>query len=60
MKRIHVNLAVKDLDSSIRFYSALFASEPTVRKSDYAKWMLEDPRLNLSVSSRGHTPGINH
>jgi catechol 2,3-dioxygenase-like lactoylglutathione lyase family enzyme len=60
MKRLHVHVAVKDLDASIRFYSQLFAAEPAVRKSDYAKWMLEDPRVNFAISCRGGSPGVQH
>ena len=60
MNRFHVHLNVADLESSIRFYSALFASEPSVRKSDYAKWMLEDPRINFAISNTGRVPGIDH
>lgn len=62
MKRFHVHVGVADLDASIRFYSALFGAEPTVRKSDYAKWMVEDPRLNFAISSRGdgRRVGVNH
>lgn len=60
MKRFHVHVSVKDLDSSIRFYSAVFGVAPAVRKSDYAKWMLDDPRLNFAISQRGHAPGVNH
>lgn len=60
MKRLHVHLAVKDLAASIRFYSALFASEPTVEKPDYAKWMLDDPRVNFAISQRGAAPGLDH
>jgi catechol 2,3-dioxygenase-like lactoylglutathione lyase family enzyme len=60
MKRFHVNLSVKDLSESIRFYTALFATEPTIRKDDYAKWMLDDPRINFAVAQRGQTPGVNH
>jgi len=60
MKRLHVHVAVKDLEASIRFYSRLFAAEPTVRKADYAKWMLEDPRANFAISHRGATPGVQH
>lgn len=60
MKRFHVNLAVEDLDKSTRFYATLFGAEPTVLKSDYAKWMLEDPRINFSLSSSVRNSGINH
>ena len=60
MKRFHVHLAVADLDTSIRFYSALFATEPTVVKDDYAKWMLDDPRVNFAISQRGAQPGLDH
>jgi catechol 2,3-dioxygenase-like lactoylglutathione lyase family enzyme len=60
MKRFHVHVAVKDLRDSIRFYSAMFGSEPTVTKPDYAKWMLDDPRVNFAISQRNQTPGINH
>jgi catechol 2,3-dioxygenase-like lactoylglutathione lyase family enzyme len=60
MKRVHVNLAVDDLEASIRFYSSLFGVEPTMRKADYAKWMIDDPQLNLSISARGRTSGVDH
>lgn len=60
MKRFHVHVAVKDLDESMRFYSAIFGSEPTVTKPDYAKWMLDDPRINFAISQRGQAPGVNH
>jgi len=60
MKRLHVHVAVHDLKQSIRFYSALFAAEPTVRKDDYAKWQLEDPRVNFAISSRGAKAGVDH
>ena len=61
MKRLHVHVSVEDLDQSIRFYSTLFASEPTVVKPDYAKWMLEDPRVNFAISTHnGRTAGIDH
>lgn len=60
MKRFHVHVATDDLVASIRFYSALFQAEPTVVKEDYAKWMLEDPRVNFAVSKRGHAAGVNH
>src|SRR3954464_11853515 len=57
MKRFHVNVTVDDLQQSVRFYSTLFAAEPAVLKSDYAKWMLEDPRVNFSISTRGGQTG---
>ncbi|MEZ5667789.1 MAG: ArsI/CadI family heavy metal resistance metalloenzyme [Alphaproteobacteria bacterium] len=60
MKRLHVNLAVDDIEGSIRFYSALFAAEPTVRKPDYAKWMLDDPRVNFAISDRAARKGLDH
>ena len=60
MKRLHVHVAVGDLDASIRFYSQLFAAEPAVRKPDYAKWMLEDPRVNFAISQHGVAPGVEH
>jgi catechol 2,3-dioxygenase-like lactoylglutathione lyase family enzyme len=60
MNRFHVHLNVADVASSIRFYSELFAAEPTVRKADYAKWMLDDPRVNFAISNTGRTPGIDH
>jgi catechol 2,3-dioxygenase-like lactoylglutathione lyase family enzyme len=61
MKRLHVHVGVENLDSSIGFYSTLFGSEPTVVKTDYAKWMLEDPRVNFAISSGQHAAkGIEH
>lgn len=60
MKRLHVSLAVDALEPSVRFYSTLFAAEPTVLEPDYAKWMLEDPRVNFSISTRGQRPGLDH
>lgn len=60
MNRFHVHLNVADLASSVRFYSQLFASQPTVLKDDYAKWMLEDPRVNFAISNTGRNPGIDH
>lgn len=60
MKRFHVHISVPDLVDSIRFYSALFAAEPTVVKSDYAKWMLDDPRVDFAISQRGAAPGLDH
>src|SRR5262245_1711077 len=60
MKRLHVHVSVENLQQSIGFYSALFAAKPTVVKSDYAKWMLDDPRVNFAISMRGNTPGLDH
>ncbi len=60
MKRFHVNMKVADLAQSVRFYSTLFAAEPTVLKPDYAKWMLEDPRVNFAISTHGEGAGIDH
>lgn len=61
MKRFHVHVGVADLYASIAFYSGLFAAEPTVVKADYAKWMLEDPRINFAISQKdGATKGIEH
>ena len=60
MKRLHVHVSVDDLALSIRFYSTLFAAEPAVTKPDYAKWMLDDPRVNFAISQRGAEPGIRH
>jgi len=60
MKRFHVHVAVNELAESIRFYSAVFGAEPSVLKDDYAKWMLDDPRINFAISKRGHAAGVNH
>ena len=60
MKRFHIHVGVENLEQSIRFYSSLFAAEPTVLKPDYAKWMLEDPRVNFAISKRGSSVGIDH
>ena len=60
MKRFHVHVAVGNLDESIRFYSAMFGTQPSVTKPDYAKWMLEDPRINFAISTRSTARGINH
>src|ERR1700732_1354418 len=60
MKRMHVHVAVEDLQHSIGFYSALFATRPSVLKPDYAKWMLDDPRVNFAISTRGRQPGLDH
>ena len=62
MKRFHVHVAVSDLDQSIRFYATLFGASPTVVKHDYAKWMLDDPRVNFAISARGAVAehGVDH
>jgi catechol 2,3-dioxygenase-like lactoylglutathione lyase family enzyme len=60
MKRLHVHVAVENLPQSIGFYSALFAAEPAVVKTDYAKWMLDDPRVNFAISTRGLKAGLDH
>ncbi|KJC33544.1 glyoxalase [Bradyrhizobium sp. LTSP885] len=60
MKRMHVHVSVSDLSRSIGFYSALFAAKPSVVKPDYAKWMLDDPRVNFAISTRGRQPGLDH
>ena len=60
MKRFHVHVGVRDLQQSIRFYSAMFAAAPTVRKPDYAKWMLDDPRVNFAISTRAEKAGLDH
>jgi catechol 2,3-dioxygenase-like lactoylglutathione lyase family enzyme len=60
MKRLHVHVAVEDLTKSIDFYSALFAAQPAVVKADYAKWMLDDPRVNFAISTRGRQAGLDH
>ena len=60
MNRFHVHLNVRDLGASIRFYSELFAREPALVRPDYAKWMLEDPRVNFAISNTGRAPGIDH
>lgn len=60
MKRFHVHAHVEDLKASVAFYSKLFAAEPARLEADYAKWMLEDPRLNFAISTRGGAPGVDH
>jgi hypothetical protein len=60
MKRLHVHLSVENIAASTRFYSTLFAANPTVVKSDYAKWMLDDPRVNFAISKRGGETGVQH
>ena len=60
MNRLHVHVAVSDLEKSIAFYSTLFAARPSVLKPDYAKWMLDDPRVNFAISQRGAASGVDH
>src|SRR5438309_10430749 len=60
MKRLHVHVAVENLSRSIDFYSALFAAQPAMVKADYAKWMLDDPRVNFAISTRGREVGLDH
>jgi catechol 2,3-dioxygenase-like lactoylglutathione lyase family enzyme len=60
VKRLHVHVSVSDLQQSVRFYSALFAAQPNVLKDDYAKWMLDDPRVNFAISNRGVKAGLDH
>jgi catechol 2,3-dioxygenase-like lactoylglutathione lyase family enzyme len=60
MKRIHIHVGVEKLDESIRFYSAIFGAAPVKTKADYAKWMLEDPRVNFAISTRASKNGVDH
>lgn len=60
MKRLHIHVSVDNLAESIRFYTAMFATEPSVAETDYAKWMLDDPRVNFAISSRGTKVGLDH
>lgn len=60
MKRFHVHVNVQDLEQSIRFYAQLFGAQPMVRKDDYAKWMLDDPRVNFAISQRERATGVDH
>lgn len=60
MKRFHVHIHVQDLKASIAFYSRLFSAQPARIETDYAKWMLEDPRVNFAISTRGSKPGLDH
>jgi catechol 2,3-dioxygenase-like lactoylglutathione lyase family enzyme len=60
MKRFHVHISVDDLDANVRFYSTVFGAPPTVLKPDYAKWMLDDPRINFAISKRGLKAGVDH
>lgn len=60
MKRFHVHVSVDDLDANVKFYSTVFGAPPTVVKPDYAKWMVDDPRINFAISKRGSATGIDH
>ena len=60
MKRMHIGLTVDDLDATVDFYTRLFGAEPTLRREDYAKWMLDDPRVNFSLCTHGDEPGTAH
>lgn len=60
MKRMHIHVGVENLDQSIKFYSALFGAEPVKTKVDYAKWMLDDPRINFAISTRMGNTGVDH
>lgn len=60
MNRFHIHISVSDIRKSVAFYTILFAADPTVLKSDYAKWLLDDPRVNFAISTHGDVPGLNH
>lgn len=60
MKRFHIHVGVKDISHSVQFYSTLFGQKPTKLKDDYAKWMLEDPRINFAISTRSNEEGVDH
>lgn len=60
MKRFHVHISVENLEESVAFYSGMFGESPVVRKEDYAKWMLDDPKINLAISRRGLKSGLDH
>src|SRR5665213_4385391 len=60
MKRMHVHVSVKDIGAAVGCYSTLFETKPSVIKDDYAKWMLDDPRVNFAISTRGRRPGLDH
>ncbi len=60
MKLLHVHVAVEQIEQSVRFYTILFGASPSVLKNDYAKWMLDDPRVNFAISSRGRKAGLDH
>lgn len=60
MKRLHVHLSVDNLEQNVNFYSAMFGCQPTVEQDDYAKWMLDDPRVNFAISNRSKKLGLDH
>ncbi len=60
MKRLHVHLRVENIEANVQFYSAMFGAPPTVEKPDYAKWMVEDPRVNFAISTGAQTAGLDH
>ena len=60
MKRFHIHVAVENIEKSVQFYSTLFGAQPIKLKDDYAKWLLDDPRLNFAISTRSETLGVNH
>jgi catechol 2,3-dioxygenase-like lactoylglutathione lyase family enzyme len=60
MKRMHIHVGVENLDASIKFYSAMFGAQPVKTKPDYAKWMLDDPRVNFAISTRASKQGVDH
>ena len=60
MKQLHVHVSVDDIESAVSFYERLFNAAPTVSEQDYAKWMLDDPRVNFAISARGRAPGLDH
>ena len=60
MKRMHINVGVENIADSIKFYNALFGAEPVKAKADYAKWMLDDPRVNFAITNRTDKSGVDH
>src|ERR1700761_2377758 len=60
MKRLHIHVSVENISKAVPFYAALFSAQPSVVKDDYAKWMLDDPRVNFAISTRGRDPGLDH
>ncbi|HYW75836.1 MAG TPA: ArsI/CadI family heavy metal resistance metalloenzyme [Gammaproteobacteria bacterium] len=60
MKRLHLHVSVDDLDQAVGFYTRLFDAEPVKLKSDYAQWLLDDPRVNFAISTRGRRTGLDH